>query len=74
MASETYIFTYKCRICGAEINGGFSGRATALRMANQTVCELEKSVNHPGNMIIHIANDHLGIADLIGCKIEGGAE
>ena len=71
MPDERYLFIYKCRMCGAEINGGFTGRTIALRMINQTVCELEKSVNHPGNMIIHIAKDHLGIADLIGCKVEG---
>lgn len=67
-----YIFTYRCRYCGKEFGDAITGKAMATKFLIQTACDLKKDVQHPGEKSIHYAEDHIGIADLIGCKIDKG--
>ena len=69
-----YIFTYRCRYCGKKFGGAITGKAMATKFLIQTVWELEKDGQHPGDKSIHYAKDHIGIADLIGCKTEGDTD
>lgn len=65
-----YIFTYRCRFCGKTHNDAITGnKGLATKFLIQTICELKKDAQHPGDTSIHYAEDHIGIADLIGCKI-----
>lgn len=66
-----YIFTYRCRYCGKEFGDAITGKAMATKFLIQTACDLMKDTQHPGEKTIHYAEDHIGIADLIGCKVEG---
>ena len=65
-----YTFTYKCRYCDKLLNEGYTGKAMAMTCLIQTACNLPKDAQHPGDRTIHFATDHVGIADLVGCKIE----
>lgn len=74
MADERYVFVYKCRMCGEAFKDQFTGVALATTFIIQSACDLKKDTQHPGDKTIHFAEDHIGIADLIGCKIEGNEE
>lgn len=67
---KRYIFTYKCCYCGKVLSESYTGEAMGLSCIIQTACDLPKDRQHPGDRTIHLADDHVGIADLIGCKIE----
>lgn len=68
-----YTFTYRCRYCGKEFGDSITGnKAMAAKFLIQTTCDLKKDAQHPGDKSIHYAEDHAGIADLIGCKIDKG--
>ena len=69
---EDYIFTYRCRYCGKEFGDSITCKAMATKFLIQTACNLMKDAQHPGDKTIHYAEDHAGIADLIGCKIDKG--
>ena len=71
MADERYVFVFKCRLCGKSFKDCFTGKALAEKFLIQTACDLKKDIQNPGDKTIHYAEDHVGIADLIGCKIEG---
>lgn len=71
MTNEQYIFTYRCQYCGKEFGESITGKKLAYLCIIQTACDLKKDAQHPGDKTIHYAEDHVGIADLIGCKIEG---
>lgn len=64
------IFTYRCRYCGKKFGDAITGDKLANKFIIQTVWELKKEAQHPGDKSIHYAEDHYGIADLIGCKIK----
>lgn len=67
-----YIFTYRCRYCGKTYGDAITGnKGLATGFLIQTAWELKKDVQHPGDKSIHYAEDHIGIADLIGCEIRG---
>lgn len=68
--NEWYIFTYRCRYCNAEFHDSTTGKQLATKFIIQTVCDMKKDPQHPGNLSVHYAKDHVGVADLIGCKIE----
>ena len=65
----TYIFTYRCRYCGKTFPDACTGKTLADRCLIQTACDLKKDAQHPGEKTIHYAEDHTGIADLVGCEI-----
>ena len=67
-----YIATYRCRYCGKEFGDAITGKAMATKFLIQTTCDLEKDAQNPGEKTIHYAEDHVGIADLIGYKITKG--
>ena len=67
---KRYTFMYKCRYCGGYFNDGYTGKAKGLSCLIQSTCDLPKDKQHPGDKTIHCADDHVGIADLVGCKIE----
>lgn len=64
-----YIFTYRCRYCGKEFSDAITGKALTEKFLFQTVCNLKEGAQHPGEKTMHYTEDHIGIADLIGCKI-----
>lgn len=65
-----YVFTYKCRYCNEVFSDSCTGKKLATKFIVQTICNLKKDPQHPGELSAHYAVDHIGIADLIGCKIE----
>ena len=65
-----YHFIYKCRYCGRYFNDGCTGKAMGLSCLIQSICDLPKDKQHPGDKTIHYAENHVGIADLVGCRIE----
>ena len=67
---KRYGFTYKCRYCGGLLTDSHTGKAFGLACLIQTSCGLPKDKQHPGDKTIHFTDDHVGIADLVGCKIE----
>ena len=67
---KRYIFVYKCRCCGELFNDGCTGKAIGLACLIQSACDLPKDKQHPGDKTVHFTDDHVGIADLVGCKIE----
>lgn len=68
-----YIFTYRCRYCGKVYGDAITGnKAMATKFLIQTACDLKKDIQNPGEKTIHFAEDHNGIADLIGFKIDKG--
>ena len=71
MANEEYIFTYRCRYCGEVFGDAITGKKMATICLVQSICDLSKDKQHPGDKSFHYTEDHMGIADLIGCKIEG---
>ena len=71
MADKEYIFTYRCRYCGEEFGDAITGKKLATICLIQSSCDLPKDKLHPGDTSIHYAEDHIGIADLMGCKIRG---
>lgn len=70
MEDRKYIFTYRCRLCNKTFTEEYTGKKIAFACLMQTVCELPKDPQHPGDKSFHYADDHIGIADLVGCKIE----
>lgn len=69
MSENKYIFTYRCRYCDKNFGDAITGKAMATKFLIQTACDLKKDIQHPGEKSIHYAEDHIGIADLIGCEI-----
>ena len=69
-----YIFTYRCRYCGKTFGDAITGEALATKFLIQTAYDLEKDAQNPNEKMIHFAEDHIGIADLIGCDIIGEEE
>lgn len=67
---KLYTFVYKCRYCGDLFDESYTGRGIAVACLLQTACDLPRDKQHPGDRTIHITDDHAGIADLVGCKIE----
>jgi hypothetical protein len=70
MDNKKYIFTYHCRMCNKTFTDAFTGKRIALSCLLQTAYNLPKDSQHPGDITLHYADDHIGIADLVGCKIE----
>lgn len=70
MENKKYIFTYHCRMCNKTYTEGYTGKVLGLACLIQTICELPKDAQHPGDITLHYTDDHVGIADLVGCKIE----
>ena len=68
MANKEYVFTYRCRYCGKVFGDCITGEALATRFLVQIVCELTKDAQCPGEKTTHYAEDHIGIADLMGCE------
>lgn len=71
MADERYAFTYKCRLCGEAFNDGLTGKTYATRLIMQSAYNLKGDAQRPSDKTVHFAEDHVGIADLVGCKKEG---
>ena len=71
MADERYVFVYKCRLCGEAFKDSYTGKALATNYIIQSAYGLKKDEQRPSNKTVHFAEDHIGIADLIGCKKEG---
>lgn len=67
---KRYTFVYKCRYCGEIFREAHTGKAIGIACLLQTAYDLPKDKQHPGDRSIHFTNDHAGLADLIGCKIE----
>lgn len=66
-----YKFTYRCRYCGEEFANSVTGsEPLATAMLIQTVCNSVKSAQHPGDLSLHYGENHIGVADLIGCEIK----
>ena len=68
--NKWYIFTYRCRYCNKEFGDSVTGKQLATKFLIQTICDMKKDPQHPGNLSFHYGEDHIGVADLIGCKIE----
>lgn len=71
MADERYAFTYKCRLCGEAFKDSYTGKALATKYIIQSAYGLKGDAQRPSDKTVHYAEDHIGIADLIGCKKEG---
>lgn len=67
---KLYTFVYKCCYCGEFFNTSYTGESMAISCLAQTACDLPRDKQHPGDRTIHITGDHIGIADLVGCKIK----
>lgn len=66
-----YIFTYRCRYCGEKFATGITGsEPLATTFLIQTIRDSVKDAQHPGDLSLHYGENHIGVADLIGCKIK----
>ena len=73
-----YKMKYKCRMCGKEFYDAITGNekiafGTMIQLTTGSMVS-NLDVNCTGLRNVHIAGDHYGIADLIGCEIIGGEE
>lgn len=71
MADERYAFTYKFRLCGETYKSGFAGEKIARKSLMLVAIDAFPDKTPPYKFDFHFAEDHIGIADLIGCKKEG---
>lgn len=69
MGDELYSFVYRCRLCNKTFTEGYTGKKLAFLCLSQTILEVPKDVQHPGDTTVHYADDHIGIADLVGIEI-----
>ncbi len=73
---EIYKFMYKCRYCGEK----FYTSCTIQTIGIQHLLSFafgkgnDRDDLSPGELFLHRTDDHIGIADFIGCKIERKAE
>lgn len=58
-------------MCNEVFTEGYTGKRWGLTFIMQTIYKLSQDPQHPGDTTVHYTDDHVGIADLIGCKIEG---
>ena len=70
-----YKFTFKCRMCGEIFTESQTGDE---KLANCCVLyaifgknTTTLHVQAPSMLSVHFKKDHFGVADFIGCKIEG---
>ena len=73
-----YIFKYKCRCCGKVFDcGARTGKTIAETVVYQIAAGFTSGANAGvviHTTIVHLSDNHFGIADLIGCEIIGGEE
>ncbi len=71
--NSRYTFMYKCRYCGELFGAAYTGAIMGTRCLVLTTCGdggKEKPAMFPGDLYLHYADGHTGIADFVGCKIE----
>lgn len=68
-----YIFTYKCRFCGQILKDAQTGdKNLAWRCVFGAITDMPANEPQAPTMLsVHTCDDHIGVADFIGCKIEG---
>jgi hypothetical protein len=69
MKKPDYIFTYKCRYCGATFKDEVTGEALATKTLIRICSNTSFVAGDINEKIIHYAEDHIGLADMIGCEI-----